>query len=124
MPRGGRRQGRPGRAYSNRTDLMTNYAEGSAGGGGIEAPAEAAPFMGPSPEDSPGLLDLTADPSQPITAGLDVGDGPGSEVLMNRDPRVAETAKLKRWLPLLNPIAEDPEAPDSFRTFVRYLRGS
>jgi len=124
MPRGGRRQGTPGRGYSNRTDLMQDYSPGTAGGGGVEPQGMVEPYMGPSPEDSPGLLDPSQRPGEPISAGLDIGEGPGSDILANRDPRMAETQKLKRWLPLLNPIAEDPEAPDSFRTFVRYIRGA
>lgn len=125
MPRGGRRQGTPGKAYSNRTDLGVDYnmdQEATPAAGGIEAPMGEE--MAAYPEDTPNLSDPTQRPDEPITAGLALGDGPGPEVLEGRDPRIEETKKLKRWLPLLTPLADDPEAPDSFRTFVRYLRGA
>jgi hypothetical protein len=43
--------------------------------------------------------------------------------LTNFDPRVGETRMLKMWLPLLEPLANDPETPDSVRMLVQYVRG-
>lgn len=127
MPRGGKRQGTPGKAYSNRTDMASNYqnAGASAAAGGI-APPPATPPPAPifaSPEDSPNLLDPTNNPDQPITDGLAYGPGRGPEAL-NNDPRMAETKDLRKWLPLLDPVGDDPETPDSVRTLIRYIRGA
>lgn len=96
MPRGGKREGRQGEAYSNRTDLnQTTVRQGSLGsmpgaarpygsaddgaslppgpseGGavGLSAP----PASGPPPIQPGGLLPLdapTTRPDEPITAGL------------------------------------------------------
>jgi hypothetical protein len=127
MPRGGRRRGTPGRAYSNRTDLGMDYAmdQGSPAAGGMEQLA-AAQQQGPlvTPDDIPNLTDPTQYPDQPIESGLPMGPGSGPEALANRDPRMQETQALKKWLPLLNVIGDDPETPDSVRTLVRWIRSS
>lgn len=130
MPRGGKRQGTPGKGYTNRTDLGVNYdmASGKApAAGGLEPPSRDAvsqPVLPVYPEDTPNLLDPTVRPQEPITAGLAMGAGPGREALTNYDPRKMETQQLKRWLPLLEPLANDPETPASVRTLVQYIRGA
>lgn len=124
MPRGGRRQGMPGKAYTNRTDMMTNYdmKAGSPAAGGVEAPP--APQMGPSPDDLPSLTTPTQRPGEPITAGLGIGPGPGREALTGFDPRVQETQMLaQRWGPMMDILANDPETPDSVRMLARYIKG-
>lgn len=127
MPRGGRRQGTPGKAYTNRTDMGIDYnmqQDATPAAGGVQAPREQAPMLSIYPEDVPNLTDPTARPAEPLTDGLPIGMGRGPEALMGRDPRMPETSQLKRWLPLLDPIANDPETPDSVRTLVRFIRGS
>jgi hypothetical protein len=42
--------------------------------------------------------------------------------MSNFDPRVGETRQLKMWMPLLEPLANDPETPDSVRTLIQYIR--
>ena len=131
MPRGGKRQGTPGRGYSNRTDLgMTpDMGQNTAASGGMTAApppvSDGQTPQGPtrSPDDTPMLLDPTMRPDEPITAGMAMGAGPGPEAL-GMDPRAAETAKLKRWLPMLKPIIDDPETPDSVKLLYRYIRGA
>jgi hypothetical protein len=119
MPRGGKRQGTPGRGYSNRTDLTSNYdqSENTAASGGLDAPS-APP--GPSPEDSPMLLDPTQRPDEPITAGLPIGPGAGPQ----RDTRLQETQQLKKYLPLIGMYLDNPDTPDSVRFLFRYIRGA
>ena len=84
MPRGGKRQGTQGKAYSNRTDLAQNYGrQGSPAAGGMQAPAQQQPYMGPlvGADEVPNLGDPTARPMEPVTAGLPMGMGPGPEAL-------------------------------------------
>ena len=84
MPRGGKRQGTQGKAYSNRTDLTSNYGpNGNAAAGGMEAPREQNPLMGPGigAEQVPNLSDPSMRPEEPVTAGLPVGSGAGPEAL-------------------------------------------
>jgi hypothetical protein len=125
MPRGGRRQGTPGKAYANRTDMATNYdmEAGSPAAGGMQAPV-APPQMGPSPDDIPSLTTPTQRPGEPITAGLGLGPGPGRKALTGFDPRAQETAMIaQRWGPMMDILANDPETPDSVRMLARYIKG-
>lgn len=123
MPRGGKREGTPGKAYANRTDMGMNYdnagASAASGGAAPPAPVAAGP-PAPTPEDSPNLSAPTAYPDEPITAGLPIGAGPGP----SRDTRMAETVELKRFLPFLEPYLDRPDTPDSVRALFRYIRGS
>lgn len=132
MPRGGRRQGTPGKGYSNRTDLMAStkppavgevnpVAAGGMTGAAPAAPAGPPPGMAmPSPDDTPMLTDPTQRPDEPITAGLPMGAGPGPGL----DNRPAETRNLQRYLPLLRPYLDRPDVPDSVRMLYRYIRGA
>lgn len=128
MPRpkqGGARQGTPGRAYANRTDLQQapDMSKNTAAAGGMTAPAMPRP--GAFPEDTPMLTDPTQRPMEPITDGLPSGPGRDQTALTGFDPRVEETKQMAtKWYPILSPLAEDPETPDSVRSLVRYLRGS
>lgn len=130
MPRarGGKRQGTPGKGYTNRTDMMTNYdmEAGSPAAGGMDANRDTVsqPVLPVYPDQIPSLTTPTARPGEPITDGLRMGAGRGPEAMTGYDPRLDETRKLKKWLPLLEPIARQPDTPDSVRTLVRYIRGS
>lgn len=96
----------------------------ASGGVGPSVTANQAPMMNTYPEDIPNLTDPTSRPSEPITDGLPMGAGRGPEALVNRDPRNLETNNLKKWLPLLDPMVDDPETPDSVRSLIRYIRAS
>lgn len=136
MPRGGSRQGTPGKGYANRTDLQSKPDMGqntAATGGGIPVGGpssttnetrQAPPPAVSSPEDTPNMSDPTNRPDEPVTAGLKYGPGPGMEAMAGFDPRIEETRKVnQKWGPILRPLAEDPETPASVRTLVRYMRG-
>lgn len=98
MPRGGRRTGKPGASYGNRTDLngsglhSKQYGDGAARAAATAAVPVAAPQAppaavqaapaapaGPVPGSFPDLLDPTARPDEPTTAGLPFGPGAGVE---------------------------------------------
>ncbi len=128
MPRGrgGKRQGTPGKAYVNRTDMGQNYdptAGIPAAGGLAPSPQQAAPQA--APEDSRMLNAPTDRPDQPLTAGLPIGAGGGPERMAGFDPRVAETQRMKaRWQPFLKPIIDDVETPESVKVLYRYIMGA
>ena len=126
---GGARQGTPGKAYSNRTDLAKDMmplpeagtrtpASGGMGQSGEEMMKAAQ--NAPRPiyaDDFPNLKDPTTRPSEPVTAGLPTGPGPGPS-----DQRRADAQAIKQWLPLLEPLTQDPTTPDSVRQFVNFIR--
>jgi len=136
MARGGRRQGTPGVAYSNRADLNTARAPqtglktAAAGGMAPPTPDPAAvvsgaqpvqvpPPAGISPDSVPALDDPSGRPSEPLTAGIPFGPGEGPPP----DPNRADLVAMRRHLPYLENAAKDPNTPQSVLTFVRYLRG-
>jgi hypothetical protein len=103
MPRsgkGGLRQGTPGTAYGNRTDLnlpKTTVPNQEYGKATQQMNAQSAVPMASSPQSSglpdaakaqpavtPGSLPFlhpTDRPNEPITAGINQGPGPGSEAI-------------------------------------------
>lgn len=110
--RGGRRSGRPGAAYAQRSDLNAKprLAEQRpqpvrvARGGtyGTRQQSEAAQRAVPLPEVVP--LDApTARPDEPLTAGLPSGPGPGPEALGMVGPGNPKLSKLKAM------FAADPD---------------
>lgn len=74
------------------------------------------------------LLDPSSNPSEPITAGVDFGPGPGSDALpsnISANTRPDENrAIVQKYLPTLLTAANLPDTPDSYKRFVNYLLGS
>ena len=119
MPRGGKRQGTPGKGYTNRTDLGQDYMPASAdatpASGGVKAPEpDRMPIYA---DDFPNLKDPTTRPNIPVSQGLPSGPGAGP-----RDERRDDAKQIKKWLPLLDPIANDPDVPNSVRSFVNFIK--
>lgn len=129
MPRGGKRTGTPGKSYPNRSDLPTAPDPGagtfkgqpygaataqaqvqgatpSSGGGG--APGQMAGPPGLAPGSFGAFNRPTERPNEPITHGLDVGPGAGSEILgmtKNTDPVSLQLRALYQRFPI-SEIAE------------------
>lgn len=109
----------PGLPYGQGQETMQQQAS---------APMAAAT---PAPQASaPALRDLlspTNNPSEPITAGVDFGPGPGSEALaqnISSDTRKDENQQIiSKYMPQLLHAAQAQDAPDSFKRFVNYLLG-
>lgn len=98
---------------------MAGPDAGPAGAGGPTGPSpvEVTPFGSPSTM-----------PDQPITAGIDMGAGPGSAALglVDEDAirRKADTDALARYLPVLEFLANRPEGSASLKALVRRLKAS
>lgn len=79
MARGGRRQGQPGKSYSNRTDLLSDRVpEPGSSANTPPAPSEQGPA--PSwikPDDIPTMDTPTLFPNRPVTDGIASGPGTG-----------------------------------------------
>lgn len=121
---GGVRSGTPGTAYSNRTDLNTALPVQTAPSAGRDfgavsrdeaaqravpmrpqpSPAAAVPNVpGPVPGELTGLAAPTRRPHVPLTDGVDIGMGRGSDVLMSNPTKMASR--------LLNRAAEETGDP-------------
>lgn len=100
MPRGGRRSAKPGASYTNRSDLATQpvrTAPGQTYGVATQqanaqravplpasppVSASPAPTVAPAAPPEPGMLHApTTRLNEPVTAGLPIGAGPGTEAL-------------------------------------------
>jgi hypothetical protein len=112
----------PGK-FSVREDLppSTQYGERKA----LQELIMGAPTPAPAAEPQPRVVPLgapTERPETPLTSGMDVGEGPGSEILPNF--RQSEADIVNKYMPALNAMASQADAPQSFRLFVRYLQGN
>lgn len=100
----------PGLPYGEQQEM--NAIQGSA-----------AMFEQPSPPPMPtGLFADTERPDEPVTAGIASGPGEGpSPMLSFREQSDADVQALMTYMPALKRAASGRGAPESFKTFVRYL---
>jgi hypothetical protein len=117
-----------GFAYGQNSTLNNSRIEGNAAVSSVAASGATtsqAPYEGVSMPQLGTLLDPTNNPSEPITAGVDFGPGPGSEALpkgFGANTRPDENAQIVRnYLPDLAFAAQSKSAPDSFKRFVNFL---
>lgn len=63
---------------------------------------------------------------EPITAGIDMGAGPGSDVLMINQNADSDEDKQRilSYLPALEVAAAQPDSSQAFRNYVRMLRAN
>jgi len=62
-------------------------------------------------------------PEEPVTSGIDMGAGPGSEVLGMRQPDdVNFRANISAYMPVLTYIASQPDTSPETRRVIRELR--
>lgn len=90
-------QNAAGGAYGQRAELQ-GLAQGAPMAQAPAMPTPVATPLGTPPVPTVGIFEPTQRPNEPITAGVDVGPGPGSEALMT-------------------PV----DAPDQLSTFVRAM---
>lgn len=86
---------------------------------GLPAPSGGMEFPG---VDMSGITQLGADterPYEPITSGADYGPGPGSATSWSP---ADDIMKLKKYLPLIQPLADQEDVPDSVRALYQFIR--
>lgn len=92
----------------------------------VAAPGSGAPSGTPSGPLPPPLDAPSSRPGEPITAGVDMGAGPGSDVLGLFDPsKITENdvRYMKAYLPTLQYIVDsNPHIDPMTRALVRSLR--
>jgi hypothetical protein len=108
---GGVRQGAPGVAHSNRTDLNTpkpgplpvaTTRGQTYGVAGAQAQAQAQiPLANPAPRLAVPLDSPTARPTEPVTSGLSTGPGLGPDAIAQRapDPTSLQLRSIYRLYP-------------------------
>jgi hypothetical protein len=70
------------------------------------------------------LFAPTERPDTPITNGIDMGPGAGSESLMMNQIKQDDKDIVAKYLPSLTAMASQQDTPKSFRAFVSFLQGS
>jgi hypothetical protein len=117
-----------GFAYGENGALNNSRIEGNAAVASVAATgatSSQAPYEGANMPQLGTLLDPTNNPSEPISAGVDFGSGPGSDALpvgFSANTRQAENDEIvKKYLPDLALAAQSKDAPDSYKRFVNYL---
>lgn len=100
-------QNAPGGAYGQRAEL-TQLAAGAPMPQGPQpaAPQVAAPTQPISQIPSVGIFEPTQRPDEPITAGVNAGEGPGSEVLQTPVTAPDQLAVLARAMFAANPTPQ------------------
>ena len=117
-----------GFAYGQNQAVNNQRIEGNQAMASAQAATPSAPqdpYQGINMPQLGTLFDPTTRPNEPITAGVDFGPGPGSNVLpknLMNNTRIDENAAIAaQYLPDLAVAAQSPNAPDSFKRFVNYL---
>ena len=115
-----------GFAYGQNQAVNQQRVQGNQAVASTQTPAPSGnPYDGLDMPQLGTLFDPTTRPNEPITAGVDFGPGPGSEVLpksLRSNTTNDENAKIvSQYLPDLAFAARSPDAPDSFKRFVNYL---
>lgn len=84
------------------------------------APQAANPMASVIPFTAP-----TRRPDEPVTAGVDAGPGPGSEILGLKGPadtQLEDLSKLAKYMPLMMQYADSPQSSGTMKAFLKYLR--
>ena len=123
--------------FAKRTDLQyspetygagVQYAADKSGAplaktGGVKL-SQAPTVSGGAPSGAAGLYDKTQRPGEPVTHGVDVGAGAGSEALSMSQPEDDSNfrATMKAYGPVLSYIASLPNTSPETRRAIRQLR--
>jgi len=88
------------------------------------SPSQGRPQQAPSGQSLTPLDAPTDRPDEPVTTGIDMGEGAGSEVMYANESTLntEDRQRMVQALPTLAILAESPSASNAFRNYVRYLR--
>ncbi|TXS35061.1 hypothetical protein [Streptomyces sp. t39] len=110
-----------GGAYGERQELeqlQQGAALSATPGGDVGAPEPVDVTA-----DLVGFGEPTQMPGEPVTAGADLGSGPGLEALGLPNQPDEDMKKLVAYLPVLEHMANQPGASKAARNLVRQLKG-
>lgn len=110
-----------GMPYGQGQELMAQQTSAPMAG----APTSGSPMGNIFGKELGTLLDPTNNPLEPVTTGVDMGPGAGSDILpknISADTRIDEnTMIVQKYLPTLLQAANLPGTPDSYKRFINYL---
>lgn len=112
----------PGMGYGQgKQTLETQRSAPLAGNPAPIKPARTPVLSGPTPVP---LNAPTQNPEEPITTGVDVGPGPGSEILnLPKEPTYnPDIDMIRTYLPAMEFWAMQPGTPQTTKDYVAYLR--
>lgn len=114
----------PPGALSQRTDV-DSQAPMDLPDAGYGEQAEFQEIQGGAPMAAApeGLFDPPSGPSGPLTAGANIGPGAGLDAIQTPDSMKSDIALIAQYLPALERVEKRDDTPESFRKFVRYVRG-
>lgn len=110
----------PDAAYGEQKD----FQDMQAGAPMAKTPNQPMPQPNPMANVVP-LSAPTQRPEEPVTAGVDVGPGPGRDILGLKSPvdnQLKDLSKLSKYMPLMMQFADSPESTGTMKAFVKYLR--
>lgn len=110
-----------GGKYGERQELeqLQQSAPVSASpGGDVGAPTPADVAADVVGFDAPSQM-----PDTPVTAGADMGEGPGMEALGLPSQTDEDMRRLVTWLPVFEHMANQPGSSKAARNLVRQLKG-
>ena len=84
------------------------------------APMSGGPAM---PRPVP-LTSASSRPKEPITTGADMGAGAGREILPRDQSFNNDMQMIAKYLPAFDRMAAQEGTPETFRQFVRFIRGN
>jgi hypothetical protein len=87
------------------------------------SPRARAREAGSAAQQATQLFSPSQRPDEPLTAGAPFGPGDGPPSIPNSSQQaIADAKTIAKYLPDLMRIAEQPDTPDGFKRFVRYVR--
>ena len=107
----------PNAAYGEQKEFQAQQMSAPMAKSNQQAPnpmASVIPFNAP-----------TRRPDEPVTAGVDAGPGPGSEILGLKGPidtQLEDLSKLAKYMPLMMQYADSPQSSGTMKAFLKYLR--
>ena len=105
-----------GGKYGERKELAE--LQSGAAMQGNPTPSMPSPSV-PAPQQLTNLFAPTERPDEPLTAGAPFGPG------FTPEEQVTGRYKLvSKYLPMLNEQASNPDAPDTFKNFVKYVNAA
>ena len=93
----------------------------------FQADQGAAP-MAKSGNPLAGVVPLGAETrrlDEPVTAGVNAGPGPGSEILGFKGPidtQLEDLTAMAKYMPLMSAYADSQQSTGTMKAFVKYLR--